>query len=41
MIDANPSYVAKVSAARYQLWQVRSPLLGSLDLELTERCNNN
>lgn len=41
MIDANPSYVAKFSAARHRLWQGRSPLLGRLDLELTERCNNN
>jgi radical SAM protein with 4Fe4S-binding SPASM domain len=41
MIDANPSYVTKVSAARHRLWQARSPLLGRLDLELTERCNNN
>ena len=39
--DADSAYVNKVNAARHRLWQERSPLLGSLDLELTERCNNN
>jgi radical SAM protein with 4Fe4S-binding SPASM domain len=34
-------YVIKVNSARDWLWRERSPLLGSLDLELTERCNNN
>lgn len=33
-------YAAKVNAARHRVWQERAPLLGSLDLELTERCNN-
>lgn len=33
-------YVAKVKAAGHPLWQKRAPLLGHLDLELTERCNN-
>jgi MoaA/NifB/PqqE/SkfB family radical SAM enzyme len=40
MSDGNQSYVARVSAARHRVWQGRGPLLGSLDLELTERCNN-
>jgi radical SAM protein with 4Fe4S-binding SPASM domain len=40
MSKATPSYVAKVSAARHRLWPGRAPLLGQLDLELTERCNN-
>jgi radical SAM protein with 4Fe4S-binding SPASM domain len=40
MSDGNPSYVTRVSAARHRVWQGRRPLLGSLDLELTERCNN-
>ncbi len=35
------SYVAKVNAAHHRLWKNRPPLLGRLDLELTERCNNN
>jgi radical SAM protein with 4Fe4S-binding SPASM domain len=41
MSDTHPNYVAKVNATRHKVWQERSPLLGSLDLELTERCNNN
>lgn len=41
MSDPNPSYVVRVNAARHRVWQERAPLLGSLDLELTERCNNN
>jgi radical SAM protein with 4Fe4S-binding SPASM domain len=38
---ADSVYVTKVKSARHWLWRERSPLLGSLDLELTERCNNN
>ncbi|MCL4501914.1 MAG: radical SAM protein, partial [Deltaproteobacteria bacterium] len=34
------SYAARVDMARHRLWKNRAPLLGSLDLELTERCNN-
>ena len=34
------SYVTRTRAAQHQLWKNRSPLLGLLDLELTERCNN-
>jgi radical SAM protein with 4Fe4S-binding SPASM domain len=34
-------YVAKVKAGGRPLWEKRAPLLGHLDLELTERCNNN
>jgi len=34
-------YAETVSAARAALWQNRRPLLESLDLELTERCDNN
>ena len=34
------SYVTRTSAAQHQLWKNRPPLLGLLDLELTERCNN-
>jgi radical SAM protein with 4Fe4S-binding SPASM domain len=41
MTDASPSpYAARVSPSRYRMWQDRTPLLGYLDLELTERCNN-
>ena len=41
MPDTDSAYVNKVNLARHRLWKKRSPLLGSLDLELTERCNNN
>ena len=35
------SYSTQVSASRYGLWRGRRSLLSALDLELTERCNNN
>jgi molybdenum cofactor biosynthesis enzyme MoaA len=34
-------YVEQVSADQGGLWQTGGPLLGQLDIELTERCNNN
>jgi radical SAM protein with 4Fe4S-binding SPASM domain len=34
------SYVEKVRADQGGLWPERKPLLGHLDMELTERCNN-
>jgi radical SAM protein with 4Fe4S-binding SPASM domain len=34
------SYATRVKASAYTLWKNRAPLLGNLDLELTERCNN-
>jgi len=37
----NDSYAVKVPADHSPLWEGRSPLLRSLDIELTERCNNN
>jgi radical SAM protein with 4Fe4S-binding SPASM domain len=33
-------YVEKVSTDQGGLWQERKPMLGQLDVELTERCNN-
>jgi radical SAM protein with 4Fe4S-binding SPASM domain len=33
-------YAVKTSMSGGRLWQERSPLLGRLDIELTERCNN-
>jgi radical SAM protein with 4Fe4S-binding SPASM domain len=42
MSSINPSpYVRKVSSYKHRLWANRRPLLGRLDIELTERCNNN
>ena len=39
--EPQPSpYVEKVRADQGGLWQKRGPLLGRLDIELTERCNN-
>jgi radical SAM protein with 4Fe4S-binding SPASM domain len=38
-VEANP-YFTKVSLNRAPLWKKKSPVLGSLDMELTERCNN-
>ena len=33
-------YVTRTSTAQHRLWENRPPLSGLLDLELTERCNN-
>lgn len=35
------SYVEKVKSNQYRLWKNGKPLLTTLDIELTERCNNN
>jgi len=35
------TYVTKVRFDRAALWSKKAPILGSLDIELTERCNNN
>jgi radical SAM protein with 4Fe4S-binding SPASM domain len=35
------SYVVKQRIERFSLWGGKKPLLGRLDFELTERCNNN
>jgi MoaA/NifB/PqqE/SkfB family radical SAM enzyme len=34
-------YVTKLKPDQVALWQDKKPLLGGLDMELTERCNNN
>ncbi|HEY9073540.1 MAG TPA: radical SAM protein, partial [Desulfobaccales bacterium] len=39
-VETPSSYAARVKAAHHRLWKNRTPLLGRLDLELTERCNN-
>lgn len=42
MSGFSPSpYAIRVNASRHRLWEARAPLLPHLDLELTERCNNN
>ena len=35
------SYISKIRSDRFNPWEGRSPFLHSLDIELTERCNNN
>ena len=35
------SYTVKVTADHFPLWKATHPLLTRLDMELTERCNNN
>jgi MoaA/NifB/PqqE/SkfB family radical SAM enzyme len=35
------SYAVKIRADEVSLWKGNTPLLDSLDMELTERCNNN
>jgi radical SAM protein with 4Fe4S-binding SPASM domain len=35
------TYAVTVPVDRYTLWKGKRPLLGRLDMELTERCNNN
>lgn len=34
-------YAIKVRATDERIWKTRSPMIGRLDIELTERCNNN
>ncbi|MDO9325109.1 MAG: radical SAM protein [Methanoregula sp.] len=43
MTDTTPHspYVVTVNAASWDIWKDTTPLLPSLDVELTERCNNN
>lgn len=33
-------YLAKATTSTHSIWKGRGPLLGRLDMELTERCNN-
>jgi radical SAM protein with 4Fe4S-binding SPASM domain len=35
------SYISKIRSDLFNPWEGRSPFLHSLDIELTERCNNN
>jgi radical SAM protein with 4Fe4S-binding SPASM domain len=40
MQASKSSYLEKVDATKYSIWKSGGPLLGRLDMELTERCNN-
>lgn len=35
------NYVKKLKPHEFKIWHNKQPLLGQLDIELTERCNNN
>jgi MoaA/NifB/PqqE/SkfB family radical SAM enzyme len=35
------TYIKKLKPHEFNIWHGRRPLLGQLDIELTERCNNN
>ena len=35
------SYTLKVTGPNFNIWKTKRPLLTHLDMELTERCNNN
>jgi len=41
MQEPTPDYAVKRSYTQQPLWKERAPLLDRLDMELTERCNNN
>ena len=38
--ETSSPYAVKISSAKHRIWQERYPLLSRLDVELTERCNN-
>jgi MoaA/NifB/PqqE/SkfB family radical SAM enzyme len=40
-MTSDSSHVQLVRASKHRLWKNRSPMLSRLDMELTERCNNN
>jgi radical SAM protein with 4Fe4S-binding SPASM domain len=39
--NSSSPYVRNVHACHQRIWVNRAPLLGKLDIEITERCNNN
>ncbi|MCU0593882.1 MAG: radical SAM protein [Desulfobacterota bacterium] len=41
MAEQGNAYIVRLSSQRAPLWESKKPLLLELDLELTERCNNN
>lgn len=38
---SRPGYISKVESSKASLWERQRPFLDQLDIELTERCNNN
>lgn len=40
-MELETSYVIDAKKTPYKLWKKGTPLLTSLDMQLTERCNNN
>jgi radical SAM protein with 4Fe4S-binding SPASM domain len=41
MVERENPYLLRVSSQKASLWKTKKPLLGHLDMELTEHCNNN
>jgi radical SAM protein with 4Fe4S-binding SPASM domain len=41
MMKFDTSYSVKINSSKDMIWKGNGPILGSLDMELTERCNNN
>jgi radical SAM protein with 4Fe4S-binding SPASM domain len=41
MVERENPYLLRVSSQKASLWKKEKPLLSQLDMELTERCNNN
>lgn len=41
LMTQDGAYIEKINGSRTPLWKDRKPTLTSLDMELTERCNNN
>lgn len=41
MVEHQNPYVLRVNSERAPFWETVKPVLGHLDMELTERCNNN
>lgn len=41
MVEPENPYLLRVSSQKASLWKTKKPLLSHLDMELTERCNNN
>jgi len=39
--DKPMAYIKKLQPHEFRIWQGKQPLLGQLDIELAERCNNN
>ena len=41
MIEQENTYLVRLSSEKASFWKTAKPMLSDLDIELTERCNNN